>query len=500
MHRRQRGVGRARALLRRAQRTAEEGGKARILAPVIFNSPAVVNLPDADDLLLLGSTTTFSGGTFTGNGTLAIAGNASTAIPNPIVGDFPDEATQFMALSFVVPDIQVQGEFEILDPTPTDSIPNPGTSFPGGFSTYGFNVPVQVRTGGTLTASISSAFLPKLLTMSGGRITGTSTVNLVGDLIVDQNSIINPNTFLWGVDATNHHTTIRSGKRLDLVTNRIVRTDANQQYRGQIVLEAGAALNVDLGVADSWNLAGELLMNLGSSVAGEDILNTGTVRGNGSFLIDRFENAGRLVPGRVFGGIQMTGTQFVQTPAGILDIVLGTSLGGNSSGLLSTATAQLGGTLALSLVSNFNPAVGTEIDILTANAISGQFANVTLTAPFGSTLAGDVLYRSNRVTFRVTQFATNPALAADFNRDGVVNDQDLVYWQKAYGQVTGRSSSSGDADGDGDTDGRDLLLWQRRAASVPTKGTRTLFGAVPEPSTLLLGLMAMLGMSFRKVR
>jgi len=467
-------------------------GQSLITAPVILNNPAVVNIPDANDTLVLAGPSTLRGGNFIGNGTLAIQGSTSVAMPNPLVPeDFP---TEIGLAAFRVVDTALPTDGGVLELSPDTSSPTPSVVI-GGFTTYALNVPLQVRTGGVMTASVSSLYLPRQTTMSGGQLTGTATINQVGNLVVDANSTINPNTFLWGVDTLTHNTTIRAGKRLDLTPNRIVRTNGTQEYRGNIVLETGATLNVNTGIADTWTMAGDLSMGIASTVIGDNIMNTGRVHGNGTVNVARFENAGRVAPGRVFGGLNMTNTAFVQMPTGILDMVLGDSFFGNGSSLLKTGTAQLGGTLALSLAGGFNAAPGTMIDLLTATSITGQFSNVQFKVPFGSTLFGDVLYFPNRVAFRVGEASADPRLTADFNNDGKVDGTDLLAWQEGYGKLPSkRTTQVGDADGDGDVDGRDFLAWQRQY--TPTgKGTESRklsLTAVPEPSTMLLGLLAVL--------
>jgi O-glycosyl hydrolase len=80
------------------------------------------------------------------------------------------------------------------------------------------------------------------------------------------------------------------------------------------------------------------------------------------------------------------------------------------------------------------------------------------------------------VLFGVEEFTFAPA---DFNRDGLVNGDDLVVWGESYGIDGGA-----DADGDGDTDGRDFLEWQRGFASgAPLTST---YIAVPEVNSLAL--------------
>ena len=79
-----------------------------------------------------------------------------------------------------------------------------------------------------------------------------------------------------------------------------------------------------------------------------------------------------------------------------------------------------------------------------------------------------------------------PIAAADFDKDGDIDGNDLILWQGDYGL-----NANCDADGDGDTDGKDFLVWQRQyIAGVP--GLARELG-IPEPATLCLMLMALAG-------
>lgn len=82
--------------------------------------------------------------------------------------------------------------------------------------------------------------------------------------------------------------------------------------------------------------------------------------------------------------------------------------------------------------------------------------------------------------------------AADFNDDGMVDGEDLLDWQAAYG-IDGLA----DADDDGDSDGRDFLIWQREFGS----GVPSPFGAIasiPEPSSIILIVSAITALAFRR--
>ena len=53
-----------------------------------------------------------------------------------------------------------------------------------------------------------------------------------------------------------------------------------------------------------------------------------------------------------------------------------------------------------------------------------------------------------------------------------------------------------DADSDGDTDGNDFLIWQRQFGSGVVAAAK--HATVPEPSSLLLGVMAVVGLLVRR--
>ncbi|MEO2049430.1 MAG: SUMF1/EgtB/PvdO family nonheme iron enzyme [Pirellulales bacterium] len=82
----------------------------------------------------------------------------------------------------------------------------------------------------------------------------------------------------------------------------------------------------------------------------------------------------------------------------------------------------------------------------------------------------------NFLGFRVASVA----LTADYNFDGVVDQDDLSVWGVAFG-----SAAAGDADGDDDSDGADFLLWQRNVGDTNTPSALSL-ASVPEPSSLML--------------
>ena len=87
----------------------------------------------------------------------------------------------------------------------------------------------------------------------------------------------------------------------------------------------------------------------------------------------------------------------------------------------------------------------------------------------------------------------------DFNENGYVDAADLSRWTSGYGNI-GVGHKDGDANKDGDVDGEDFLTWQRQwgqsSLTVPFQSSSLTI--VPEPSTSLLPVFALLLIVFLK--
>ncbi len=86
-------------------------------------------------------------------------------------------------------------------------------------------------------------------------------------------------------------------------------------------------------------------------------------------------------------------------------------------------------------------------------------------------------------------------VAGDFNRDDVVDANDLILWNMSVGR-SGLDLAA-DGDDDGDVDGNDFLLWQQTLGLTTVEPSA---GAVPEPasSTLAVGSAALLAFKSRR--
>ncbi len=85
-------------------------------------------------------------------------------------------------------------------------------------------------------------------------------------------------------------------------------------------------------------------------------------------------------------------------------------------------------------------------------------------------------------------------IQGDLNGNGVTDGADLSLWQAGYGITNNASPAIGDADGDGDVDGADFLRWQRGYSAA---GGLADSSSVPEPMSLVLIVLGLLGLSYR---
>jgi hypothetical protein len=88
-----------------------------------------------------------------------------------------------------------------------------------------------------------------------------------------------------------------------------------------------------------------------------------------------------------------------------------------------------------------------------------------------------------------------PGLPGDYNDDGSVDAADYVVWRHSFGQTGLDLAADGDASGTVDTG--DYELWRANFGQPADIGA-TLGSAVPEPSTIVTGLTAMIVMRIRR--
>ena len=213
--------------------------------------------------------------------------------------------------------------------------------------------------------------------------------------------------------------------------------------------------------------------------SGSTVAHFGTLAGEGSFTGGgtNFIEGG-LSPGSSPGTMSFDG-----------DLVLGSAsttlmeLSGTSSSeydrLLVSGDMTLGGNLEVKLIDGFTPEVGDTFSLL-SSLTTGVFDTLNLPV-LSSSLVWDLadLYTTGELLVSLSP------LASDFDEDGDVDGFDFLTWQRG-GSPTPLSSG-------------DLSDWQTNYGTVAPLSAAS--AVVPEPSALLLGLMASLaGISRRRRR
>ncbi len=154
----------------------------------------------------------------------------------------------------------------------------------------------------------------------------------------------------------------------------------------------------------------------------------GVISGTGSIqaTIGALINNGTIAPGNSPGVLTINGG-FTHAASGILEIeIAGLTPGTEYDQLAITGAGatNLSGRLFVELDGGFTPQPTDTFQVLTnVGARIGEFSNVTCDRlpVIGGTF--QVIYNPGNVT--LTDFQTNPGLAADFNGDGAVDDLDL---------------------------------------------------------------------------
>ncbi len=184
--------------------------------------------------------------------------------------------------------------------------------------------------------------------------------------------------------------------------------------------------------------------------------------------------------------------------------ILGTSLGGVNSAYFGGTRSDVFENIAVQSPSNFSSIFGLyqtqslqdDVDLyVTAGTIGDGSGGVNFTN----------LLTANGYDFEFTQVSEGhswgnwralldemlshlvgetPALAADFDNNRVVDQNDLARWQTGFGILAGASHFDGDTEADRDTDGSDFLTWQQQLG-LGVQAT-AMSPAVPEPSSVVI--------------
>ena len=260
--------------------------------------------------------------------------------------------------------------------------------------------------------------------------------------------------------------------------------DLGPSGTGELAAPNGLTLHFSANITGSGTIstpndATKPFTNNGNVVgSGDGITTTGYVMGVGTF--DNVTHEGTYSPGFSPAVVNAGSVTYAGT---LLMELAGTAQGDfdQINHILGSGVATLGGTLDVDLVSGFSPQDGDTFDIMTA--IGGVNGTFNTTFPAGN---WNIIYGANTVTLEFGMVD----LMADFDKDGDVDGDDFLIWQGGFGTTSGAMQADGDSDGDGDVDGHDFLTWQSEFGSGTGGGSS---GAVPEPSSALLLILALSG-------
>ena len=258
--------------------------------------------------------------------------------------------------------------------------------------------------------------------------------NLQGRIASSTGSIILAQDSLALGDALNPAGVFLDGE-LDVATATVTLNDANDAVLGSLTTLGDGLGNTGVLIAQNGitlgfgrNLAGhgtvltpndpfKPLINNGN-ILGESAANpitlTGYVKGVGT--LDHVTITGTDAPGFSPATVYRGNVAY----AGTLEIELGGTSAGTFDRIVHSGVADLGGTLDVALINEFNPALGDSFAVLSAAQAQGTFDTLS-GLDLGGGLSLDVVYSPTAVSLLVV----SAALVGDYNADGFVSQADL---------------------------------------------------------------------------
>jgi hypothetical protein len=288
---------------------------------------------------------------------------------------------------------------------------------------------------------------------------------------------------------------------------------------GTINVDGISWISADLdveGTIDFVGAAAELGLSVGTrhvirssaSVTGPgtiDVLGQAVLQlENGAAIDVDVENRGRLEPGTLVGAATIDGS-FLQTASGTLAVELGgLTVGSEYDRLTVTGSADLGGTLMVSLTDAgsgfFVPDVGNSFTVLTAQGgLSDQFSSHVLPTNIGGQILDwQVSYSTNNVVARLSAIT---GLLGDYNGNGEVDAADYAVWRDALGSA---GALAADGNQNGIVDPGDYDVWKSNfgltaggAGSFLASSTNA---TIPEPTAVTYTCLAILALWCAYVR
>lgn len=266
-------------------------------------------------------------------------------------------------------------------------------------------------------------------------------------------------------------------------TGELYIEDGTTRFSGEVKIWPGGEMEIGAaGVFSSQPFVAAA--EIDHSLGGTFLFNRGKLQVE-SFIGNLNNPDGTLAPGPDFSagpgaGATAIAGNYTQGNDGVLDIELGGTIPGGQHDIVTVSgNANIDGFLQLTLLGNFEPDSSDEFVILNATNLNGFFNNL---------FTGQRLF----TTDGLGSFVVNYGVGSAFPSNQIVLSDFVVDY-------------TSDHDSDGDVDGADFLRIQRLSPSlIPTwqteygSGTSLLaVQAVPEPSTLVLGVLTLVPMTSR---
>jgi hypothetical protein len=233
--------------------------------------------------------------------------------------------------------------------------------------------------------------------------------------------------------------------------------------------------------------------------AGSTAVFFGALTGNGNVGSGDVQALGDLRPG-ASPGLMQFGGDLTLGPLTNFAAELGGLVAGNQFDQLVVAgDAVLAGTLAVSLIEDFTLSAGDSFEIVdVAGALAGTFAGLAEGATVGN-LSGLDLF----ITYAggdgndVALFTLAPVLPGDYNENGVVDAADYTVWRDHLGAPAGTLPN--DVDG-GAIGLAQYATWKANFGATFASGSASVSTAVPEPNSVALAAIILLGPVFAGTR
>ncbi len=390
-----------------------------------FANNGTLTVGGGDKFKVNGNLTNFSGTTLTG-GTYKVTGTLQFNNANIVTN---------------AANITLTGaNSKIVDQHNTNALTNFATNVAGASFTLGtgrsFTTIGNFTNNGRLTVGSGDSFVVNgnLTNFSGTTLTG-GTYSVSGTLQFNGANIVTNAANLTlasttakivnqsAVNALAGFTTNAAAGSFTLSGNSSLTTNGGSfTNAGLFTVSKGSTFTVGGSGFNFTQTAGTTTVDGTLSGAGSGALNLngGTLLGAGS-LGYSVVDAATLTPGdsaTKTGALAVSGT-YAQVTAGSLGVTIGGTTPGTQYDQLNvSSTANLNGTLNISLASGFTPTIGSTFDILNASSVSGTFSTVNGLS-INSSEHFTITYQGNDVILTVVSGAATPAIISSRPRPGL---------------------------------------------------------------------------------